>query len=206
MRVSTYSQQLSNYLKVVCCNPTGISWKAASWVYILYGLELGSFSDTANEDNSAYNMIVDFARLLDTLGIPCHYDADESSAVNPNTVEESLEEAQLVVVVCSEVMRKAFRDGFKNTHVQMKFSQFSTRGVRNVMSKFPEKFIPVVLAGDSQVCKMNVLQSQRSYDLRNFEYFLRQLKGDTQGRATALLAQRNFRELKEFVELVRSLV
>jgi len=111
-----------------------------------------------------------------------------------------------VVVVCSEVMRKAFRDGFKNTLVQMKFSQFSTRGVRNVVSKFPEKFIPVVLAGDSQVCRMDVLQSQRSYDLRNFEDFLQQLKGDTWGRATALLAQRNFRELKEFVELVRSLV
>ena len=174
-------------------------------MYILYALEFANFLDAANGDNSAYSLIMDFARLLGTLGIPCHYDA-ESSAVNPNTVEESIEEAQLVVVVCSEVMRKAFRDGFKNTLVQMKFSQFSTRGVRNVVSKFPEKFIPVVLAGDSQVCKMDVLQSQRSYDLRNFEHFLRQLKGDTQGRATALLAQRNFRELKEFVELVRSLV
>ena len=184
----------------------GISWKATSWVYILYALELSSFSNAANGVSSTYNLIVDFARLLGTLGIPCHYDADESSAMNPNTVEESIKEAQLVVVVCSEVMRKAFSNAFKNTRVQMKFSQFSTRGVRNLVSKFPEKFIAVVLAGDSQVCKMDVLQSQRSYNLRNFEDFLRQLKGDTQGRATALLAQRNFRELKEFAEVVRSLI
>ena len=35
--------------------------------------------------------------------------------MNPNTVEESIKEAQLVVVVCSEVMRKAFRDALYKT-------------------------------------------------------------------------------------------
>ena len=174
-------------------------------MYVLYALELEGFSSVANEDNPAYNLIVDFVQLLDALGIPCHYDAEQTSAADPDTVENSVEEARLVVVVCSEVMREALNSTAKNTRVQMKSSKFDAQSIRTLMSKFPEKFILVTLAGDSQEC---TLRSQWCYDLRNFECFLRQLNGnaDPQGRAVALLAQREFRELQVFVDMVRSLV
>jgi len=177
-------------------------------MYVLYALELESFSNVSNEDNPAYNLVVDFVQLLGALDIPCRYDAEQISANDPDTVEKSVEEAQLVVVVCSEVMREALNSTAKSTVVQTKFSKFGAQGIRILMSEFPEKFIPVMLAGDARVCKVGALRSQRCYDLRNFEHFLQELNGnaDTQGRAVALLAKRKFRELQEFVELVHSLV
>ena len=182
-----------------------IRQKATALVYVLYALELEGFSSVANEDNPAYNLIVDFVQLLDALGIPCRYDAEKTSATDPDTVENSVEDARLVVVVCSEVMQEALNSTAKNTRVQMKFSKFDAQSIRTLMSKFPKKFIPVTLAGDSQVCDIDTLCSQRLHDLRNFECFIRQLNGDTQERALALLAKIEFRELNEFLELVRSL-
>jgi len=46
-------------------------------VYVLYALELEleGFSNISNEDNPAYNLVVDFVQLLGALGIPCRYDS-----------------------------------------------------------------------------------------------------------------------------------
>jgi len=187
-------------------NSIDISRKATTPVYVLYALELEGFSNISNEDNPAYNLVVDFVQLLGALGIPCRYDAEQGSATDPDTVEKSVEEAQLVVVVCSEVMREALNSTAKSTVVQTKFSKFRAQGIRTLMSEFPEKFILVTLAGDLQVCQVVTLCSQRLFDLRNFECFLQQLNGETQGRAVALLAKTEFRELNEFLELVQSLI
>ena len=175
-------------------------------MYVLHALELEGFSNISNEDNPAYNLVVDFVQLLGALGIPCHYDAEQISANDHDTVEKSVEEAQLVVVVCSEVMREALNSTAKSTVVQTKFNKFGAQGIRTLMSEFPEKFILVTLAGDLQVCKVVTLCSQRLFDLRNFECFLQQLNGVTQGRPVALLAKTEFRELNEFLELVQSLI
>jgi len=184
-------------------NSIDISRKATTPVYVLYALELEGFSNISNEDNPAYNLVVDFVQLLGALGIPCRYDAEQISANDPDTVEKSVEEAQLVVVVCSEVMREALNSTAKSTIVQTKFSKFCAQGIGTLMSEFPEKFILVTLAGDLQVV---TLCSQRLFDLRNFECFLQQLNGETQGRAVALLAKIEFKELNEFLELVQSLI
>lgn len=173
-----------------------------SWVYIIYGLELNKYSGIEHEDYPAYEIITEFIHLLQVLGVSCHHDAVESitdSQDSCTSVEESVQDARMVIVVCSEVLHTAFAETSENALVRMKFGMFNARHILKLIIQSPMKFIPVVLAGDGEFC--DELPSQRGYNLHSFHLFLQELEGTfSEEKIAEVLEREEFTELREFVQ------
>ena len=109
--------------------------------------------------------------------------------------------------MCSEVLHTAFSEAARDILVQMKFGKISPQSVRKLMSKSPEKFIPVTLAGQS-LLPCRELQHQRRYDLQNFERFMDTVGDDLcDGRITEVLkTEKRFSKLQDFVKNLQELL
>ena len=180
-------------------------------MFVLYALELDTFCNVSRADCPAYNLVTDFIKFLNCLNIHCYHDAFESLALASQDfaqrIEKAIQNSKVVIVVCSEVLHTAFNEATRDIRVQMKFGKISPQSVRKLMSKSPEKFIPVTLAGQS-LLPCRELQQQRCYGLQNFERFMDTVGDDLcDGRITEVLkTEKRFSELQDFVKNLQELL
>ena len=186
---------------------------AGKRIFILYGLELEPFHNVKYEDCPAYNLITDFVQFLATCGIHCYHDAFKSFSNEPqdfpNKVETAVQEAKIVIVICSEVLNAVFTSDSDSTAtctmVQMKYGRFNAQNILGIMKHNPEKFIPVHLAGGSPICE--VLRGRKGYNLQEFESFRVKMRAEDAGVGAAELNSVNFKtSLRGFVKLRTELV
>ncbi len=166
--------QLSNPLFAVhcrnCCSLAG-----TRDVFILYGLELDKFRSVRKVNSPAHSLIMDLVSFLEALKIPCGHDAHVSSSLKVRSfsaeIEQRVERAKVVIVVCSEVLCTAFSKASSSSTVQMKFGRFRVQRIRGCIAGCPSKFVPVVLAGHPPVFRE--LGGQKQFNVEGFVSLLR---------------------------------